>query len=130
MIQERYCSYELSKLLKDKGFDEPCHHCYDYEEDDGKLLFSFKERVNSDLYDLCTVPTHQMACDWLREKGYHIEIYANASGYNYIISKTPNNGTDIHGSHEDYEGTNDGGAWDDYGECVEAAIKYCLTNLI
>ncbi len=28
MIQERHCSYELSKLLKEKGFDEPCSKAY------------------------------------------------------------------------------------------------------
>lgn len=26
MIKEAYVSYEIAKLLKEKGFDEPCKH--------------------------------------------------------------------------------------------------------
>ena len=28
IITEDYVSYEVAKLLKEKGFDEPCYTCY------------------------------------------------------------------------------------------------------
>ena len=33
MTKERYCSSEVSKLLKKKGFDEPCYRWYDSNGD-------------------------------------------------------------------------------------------------
>ena len=123
MIKERYCSMEVAKLLKEKGFDEPCRTIYD-EKTLHNTICNF---LNSELSYYVCAPTHQVAMDWLREKGYHIEIYANASGYRFIISKTPPDGTDLVCN---IEGNNDGGAWDDYGECVEDAIKHCLIKLI
>lgn len=46
MIKEAYCSFEVAKLLKGKGFNEECIGAY---------------------------PTHQMAMSWLREK-YNIIV--------------------------------------------------------
>lgn len=65
---------------------------------------------------------------WLRdEKNIHIEIYTNASGYNYIISDTPKlGGSDRYWS--DHEGPNDGGCWNLYEECVIAGIEYAINN--
>ncbi len=128
MIKERYCSYELSKLLKEKGFDESCR-AYWWDERDVLAFCDFPKTTEDLRYkdSQYLAPTHQMACDWLRNKGYNIEIYANASGYRFIISKIPPDGTDL---VNNIEGTNDGGAWDDYSECVEAAMNYCLTKMI
>jgi len=127
MIEERYCSRELSKLLKEKGFDEPCLCAWLLGDD---MTYRFQSSIYHNCLEdneyLC--PTHQMACDWLRDKGYHIEIFTNASGYRFIISKIPPNGTDL--VCDDIEGNNDGGAWDNYGECIEDAIKYCLMKII
>lgn len=127
MIKERYCSFEISKLLREKGFNEPIAEFYNSS---GVVLYA-RVKIRFRLSELSGVYyphiTHQMACDWLRNKGYHIEIYANASGYRFIISKTPPDGTDL---VCDVEGNNNGGAWDDYGECEESAIKYCLTKLV
>ena len=131
MIKERYCSYELSKLLKERGFDAGTNAYYyttsEYTKSEMyKSPLHYNTNWNSDEH-YYSAPTHQMACDWLRDKGYHIEIYTNASGYRFIISKTPPYGTDL---VCDIKGNNDGGAWNDYGECIEDAIKYCLTELM
>lgn len=123
MIKERYCSLELSKLLKEKGSDEKTFAYYD----DDLLCNGFWFEWNRSPLGQVSAPTHQMACDWLRNKGYHIEIYTNASGYRFIISKTPPYGTDLV-CH--IKGDNDGGAWDDYDDCVESAMKHCLTELM
>lgn len=128
MIRERYCSFEVSKLLREKGFDEPIYEFYDTS---GFVLYA-RNKEGFRLSELGGVYyphiTHQMARDWLREvHKLHIVIYANASGYKFIISKPGGDGTDL---VTDVEGPNDGDAWDDYPECVESAIEYCLTELI
>lgn len=67
---------------------------------------------------------------WLREeKNIHIEIYTNASGYNYIVSDTPKlGGSDRYWS--DHEGPNDGGCWDFYEQAAIVGIEHVLDNLI
>lgn len=126
MIQERYCSLEVSKLLREKGFDEPCRSYYldKYDYREGTVSLTKRKLMDWNILR----PTHQMAIDWLREiHKLHIEIYANASGYRFIISKPGGDGTDL---VTDVEGPNNGNAWDDYGECFEAALEFCLTELI
>ena len=55
MITEDYCSEELSKLLQEKGFQEPCTGL-------NKLLCKEGEKP-------LLLITHQKAMKWLREKG-------------------------------------------------------------
>lgn len=88
MIKERYCSYEVARLLKEKGFDWECIGYYvDGEPND--IKHSFLGETNSDWKSrCCSAPTHQMACDWLREMyNIHIEInfYRYSGAYRYII---------------------------------------------
>ena len=54
MIKERRCSYEVCKLLHEKGFDVKCTDWY------------WENNIN------IWKPTHQMACDWLMTKGIYI----------------------------------------------------------
>lgn len=85
MIKEAYCSFEVAKLLKEKGFDEAC---YSYYMTTKTLHTTFHNRVHveeephfnscdlngmydvdeSSIEDICSAPTHQMAMAWLREK--------------------------------------------------------------
>ena len=86
-----------------------------------------KERIATQ--ELCSCPYIYQVLKWLRDKLYHIEIVANASGYLYIVSDIPSEGgTDRYCS--DYEGPNDGGAWDSYEDCVLDAMEYVIDNLI
>lgn len=121
MITEDYCSYEVAKLLKEKGFDK--FNTYGWDE----------QLFDKEHWTHC--PTHQMAMKWLRKKhklyiGINIEVgdiqmlpsydfEETVLGYNFAIyneetliwvfkDKTPRS----------YEGA------------VEAALKYCLKNLI
>ena len=75
MITEDYCSYEVAKLLKGKGFDDECRTVYksngcihDNVRYEGKWL------TNSLLFSSeYSAPTHQMAMKWLRQAhGIHI----------------------------------------------------------
>ena len=128
MTREDYCSFELSKLLKEKGFDGECIGCYW----DSKKIFDINYEPLSysdgDLRDeVILAPTHQMAMKWLREV-HKIDIFIDTDfpidrmKYTYKIVRIYKDGdkyTDVMG-----------GSFDTYEEAVEAAIKYCLTNSI
>lgn len=115
MIEEAYVSYETAKLLKEKGFDELCNKKYDgYKRivPAGKMIELWQ---NSELDDECSAPTQQMAMRWLREV------------HNIKIMIRPY----VDGTYS-YEILN--GFWyvnfNSYEDAAEAAIKYCLENLI
>jgi len=121
MITENHVSFETAKLLKEKGFDEPCNH-YD---DCGQ--FWIPGGYNKNLSYHFPAPTLQMAMKWLRET-YNLEIYpyhdslTKNSYWWFEIIKYPN-------SVSEYESGKDE-EFDTYEEACEAAIKYCLENLI
>lgn len=131
MITEDYVSFEIAKLLKEKGFDEEVlgyYHIWD-------------RKINPPAWDVGTyarseaphlyikAPTLQMAMKWIR-KVYNlcIEPYRTACGYLYTISTIP------YGSckYNPREGGDDedSGQWTTYEKACEAAIKYCIKNLI
>jgi hypothetical protein len=137
-MNEDFVSFSLAKKLKEKGFNQPCLAHYT----NGKfeyIIAYFEEVELVDLYELwnnagCFVdaPTISQVLKWLREeKKIHIEFVAAAYGYNYIVSDTPEKGgTDRHFSAIEYEGPNDGGAWDKYEQASIASIEYVIDNLI
>lgn len=112
MIQEAYVSFEVAKLLKEKGFNEPVTEL-------NKLFFKRGEKPVLKI-------TQQKAMRWLREKyDLHIIVFPykannekkwccqvyktfNLLGYEKYIDETLNS----------------------YEEAVEAALKYVLENLI
>lgn len=85
-----YCSYELSKRLKDCGFDEPCDHLYNCH---GNLnRYADTDRINRNTNGhhtpSCSAPTLAHAQKWLREKKHlSVEPYANiVANFNYNIA--------------------------------------------
>jgi len=139
MVKEDYCSYEVAKLLKEKGFNEKCRGGYHYEFDDNDNPIVMLEEwtaqpYNNDFVDegfLCSAPTHQMAMKWLREVhnkhcdiGYDIDLkwffqiidLKETVEYDYPEPKY-------------YHAENETG-FNTYEEAVEAALKYSLENLI
>jgi hypothetical protein len=131
MITEDYVSFEIAKLLKEKGFDEDCYTFYEY---DSKELYR-EERIpccnsRSDDY---AAPTLQMAMKWLRETHklfieVHIEQGKKVS-YKFIIWDFyiihPNKYV---GGTYDFREEQEGFSTPE--DAVKAAIKYCLENLI
>ena len=134
MIKERYCSFEVAKLLKEKGFVTPCDWIYC---SDG--TFGHK----NSLWDkeMFLAPTHQMVCDWLREK-HQLHISVDVSPiYGKVKDEKGRNTCDLLYWH--YMAS---GEWmnDKYNpqqkafvvsekshkKVVEAALKYALENLI
>ena len=121
MIQEDYVSFEVAKLLKEKGFDEPCSHFYRFDKPD--TIYTGTSYRNSEIgdkqskvYNTCT---QALAMKWLREvHDIDISIIPLRSHKEYL----PRIESDII-SH-------DAIPCKEYEKSVEVAIKYCLKNLI
>ena len=116
MITEDYCSFELSKLLKEKGFDEPC--CGIWHVNNKLFELHYEPLDYSELREeRLLAPTYQMAMKWLREKGYHIVVFTDSPRYEVKIQDLNDgsfNVSDIIHTYATYE------------EAVEAALKYVL----
>ena len=119
MITEDYVSFDTAKLLKEKGFNWKCR-TYFIADKEVAAISTLRDFNSVGVY--ISAPTLQMAMKWLREEKdvliemhhlYRKEWYAIVSSENPlgISVKT----TDSYSSYE---------------EACEAAIKYCLENLI
>ena len=124
MIVENYCSFEIAKLLKKKGFNCPCRVVYSPK---GIVKHYLKEEVH--IYDLKghkkLCPTHQMAMKWLRDV------------HNITIEPLVDFGSsDKYWWSADISYIKKDGlittltAYNTYEEAVEEALKYVLENLI
>ena len=127
MIQEAYCSFEVAKLLKEKGFNCPCKVVYSPK---GIIKHYLKEEVYAHNLKghkkLC--PTHQMAMAWLREV-HNICIIIEPHAYDCINKKNTSYVYSLWQGDNYYENP-ELKSYSSYEEAVEAAIKYCLENLI
>ena len=122
IITEDYVSFEIAKLLKEKGFDEICYLGYNRN---GEYVPT-NNRTNSQIIqpDFCFIccPTLQMAMKWLREVYgiYVVFFHTDRSGWWFNIS-------DIKDSYVLYGSEKTKCSFE---EICEAAIKYCLKELI
>lgn len=67
MITEDYVSFEVAKLLKEKGFDEYCEQIYDGDGDLSRNICGYINEEKANEFFSALAPTHQMAMKWLRE---------------------------------------------------------------
>ena len=133
MITEDYVSFETAKLLKENGFDDEYTNAF-YDKR-GILYFidilsDFSEHPDNDT-DIAA-STLYVAMKWLREvKEIVIEVSINFNidddykwyyEYGFCIFQLSNTFKKI--AECDYDG------YKTYEEACEAAIKYCLKNLI
>lgn len=129
MITEDYVSFEVAKLLKEKGFNWDCITYYvNSEPNDIKYSMLF-ENNNTWEDRCCSAPTHQMAYKWLREvHKVHISIYPFNRELPVIdeFYYTCDIATNELSSKEGHLR----GVWKTYEEAVEVALKYTLENLI
>jgi len=124
MMREAYCSFEVSKLLKEKGFGWEC--CGRYSVRSKEFHLDCTRRCNNSGLFEYAAPTHQMAMAWLREvHNLHIEIARGPKGYHIMIEIIPL-GVVKYITRE-IVGTN---YVDSYEEAIEAALKFILKNLI
>lgn len=122
MITEDYCSYEVSKLLNEKGLNGMCDTVIgrDGIKYDIKLYDYVEEETTS-------CPTHQMAMKWLREE-HDIIIVIEPHSYNHMEEKTSSYDFSIwyRDNYEHPLTTN----YSTYEEAVEAAILYVLSEVL
>lgn len=118
MIKEAYCSKEVAKLLKEKGFDvEKCTIAYYCDCLVDYTMFGYCGDE-----ELIFTPTHQMAMAWLREeKNCIISIWYTGGGFYVADYYIEDDNEEIH----DIIGT-----YNTYNEAVEESLKDVLTNLI
>lgn len=111
MITEDYVSFEVAKLLKEKGFDEECQKYYgDYKY---------------------PCPTLQMATKWLRENFNMNPVpYATSIGWYFEVFDLTQ--MDITGCALLYQVgiPSKEKTFETCEEACEAGIRYCLENLI
>lgn len=127
-MKEAYVSYETSLLLDEKGFKEETAWYYNSQG----VCEPFSAWVDAKPYDYSPMPTLQMACAWLREKGIEIDVYLShiteefgKKTKHYVFSIVDlNTDKDYPEYSEDYH------YYPTYEEAVEAALKYTLENLI
>ena len=136
---EDYCSYEVAKLLKEKGFDKPCACCYkdgnlktiwhdtfgEVRPQDWNNLSQEEYNCNglSSWFGCISAPTHQEANRWLREN-HHLWIDIDPlTGCKWTWSVWFMNGPNQK-LGESLQTISK------YEEAEDTAIKYCLENLI
>lgn len=153
MIKEAYCSFEVSKLLKEKGFKEgtqlvwyehlPSQNAvynseigkpkrdYFYWEREGECNSSWTNSSPIPSYisgEVYSCPTHQMAMAWLREEK-NIIIVIEPHAYDYINEKNSSYVYSLWVGDNYYENPLKED-FPSYEETVEAALKCVLKNLI
>lgn len=127
MITEDYVSFEVAKLLKGKGFDDEYTNAF-YDKTGNlyfiNLLGDLSEHPNNDT-DIAA-STLYVAMKWLREvRKINIEIFT----YWSIQKKAVYGNRIVSVEHGNVFKEIDI-AYSTYEEACEAAIKYCLKNLI
>lgn len=134
MITEDYCSYEIAKLLKEKGFDVYGDGSFGSETEihreyspSGKTKSLCGSKPHKDGYP---APTLQMAMKWLRET-HKLSVEVNRTHFGYIgcIIAIPNgNIIDFIANEDNNELLSE--QFTTWEKACEAALKYSLENLI
>jgi len=133
-ITEDYISFETAKLLKEKGFDEETPVNYFVGDDKprgcvvGEIIHH--KRAEEDTH-LIACPTLWMAMKWLREvHNIHISVEMGFDVDNrqyFFFAPSICKFSNKTGEYQTPFGEKE---FDTYEEACEAAIKYCLENLL
>lgn len=139
MSKEQYVSYDVAKLLKEKGFDWECRAYW--HEDDRELIESQSPCHLRNITNPCwfgnTAPTQQMACRWLREEhkmfisigvGTDIDDVFGYMPEIYFLEELDSD-VGMYGPNVDAETICDFTPQSPE-DAIEAALKFTLTNLI
>ena len=142
-IKEDYCSFEMSKLLKEKGFNCECNYSYELalksrkDKQDGfsgpfgykkgELNISSGWNVNYLLLDnnywfFCSRPTHGLAIKWVIENLQYTDIWIEP-----FYSEDPKLYTPCIWYRGEYLRLPNASSKE---EATEAALTYSLNNLM
>lgn len=124
-IKEDYCSFEVSKLLKEKGFDIKCKTFFNAGSG-WKIQNDDILRCGSD-DDIIERPIIQMAIEWIRVNfGIHINssftfrVDYDKIYYSFLIYRQDDTGIEFFKKGEEYNSPQ---------EANEQAILFTLNNL-
>lgn len=118
MITEDYVSFETAKLLKEKGFNEDSW--FHYDTDGCIVMGGYRLNMPEDI----PAWTLQMAMKWLREV-HHLTIDVfHFRDWKVNIKTIPDDYFKADYSYPELKPA------ETYEQACEAAIKYCLENLI
>ena len=130
MITEDYVSFETAKLLKEKGFNENTDKQFNSDKIVGDYNITDRSRYPERYLD---APTLQMAMKWLREV-HKLYITVVPFPLNFEHEDIQDGwGCEVtHLSDLSYDGNYEffQKRYPTHEEATEAAIKYCLENLI
>lgn len=133
-MEEQVISFETAKLAKEKGFKHKtnkgysntntsiprlldCQYYYDFNSYTTENRGGWAEGYG----DLYAAPIQSLVQKWIREKHeIHIEIYSNASGWGYILTKI--NGTTIKEIEDDI-------FFNSYEEALEIGLELSLKRI-
>lgn len=124
-IQEAYCSFEVSKLLKEKGFDVSTETLYWLEDElNPELVYSRTPRqgFHKEYGGSLLAPTHSVAIEWIRVN-FGIWVSVEIASCNTFRPKAYELDGDKFGGWEGYK-------YSSPQEATEAALLYTLKNLI
>lgn len=149
-MTEDYVSFEVAKLLKEKGFSQDYnpYNAMVYNEEDYEQEYEVQRMVlqtrlvkagTLSNYPLnvqkpkCYAPTLQMAAKWLREiHNIYIEVEPHAFDGDWASSYECNywfNGK-FYIPYATRGHPLENKTWRTYEEALNSIIEYCLTNLI
>lgn len=137
MITEDFVSYEVAKLLKEKGFDGECDYLYANGEilraQGFKCNWNKGESIFTDYKNECSAPTLQMAMKWLRDvHNLHIEARITNHSMSSLIEVVKYYWVVFNTTNAKW--VNESSAYtlyfDKYEDACASAIKNCLENLI
>ena len=131
-ITEDYVSFEVAKLLKEKGFDEACWSWY-HNVNNTRTGTSRYRNSELERYDF-SKPTLAHVMKWLRiEHNIHIEphIVRTKRSYGYMPNYININDLTQHFPFKEIDFCDlEKYVCMTYDKACEVAIKYCLENLI
>lgn len=119
MIYEEICTYEVSKLAKEKGFpQDDWAWTGDLYDESGELCFATNR-------ESCVAPTQSLLQRWLREeKGYYVYPFYDNNEFKWTYSireKTGDMWILLVGETSNF---------DKYEDAMEAGLKFVLENLV
>ncbi len=130
MINEELVSFEVARLAKEKGFDEPTLYAYDEESRRlARMRYCVKRNSRTEGLITLAAPTQSLLQRWLREeRGIIVEVFMDDDSnmpltYNIHQYKDFNWECVCH-HHGNYYAVTD---WE---LCLEDALKYALERLI
>ena len=130
MITEDYVSFTTAKLLKEKGFDgKDTEDCFAFYKENGEIGFlqTFGDIADYNPENSVLCATLQMTMKWLREAHkWSVQVFPvfDTLKWCYDIYKLK---IQKYQSRPDLLSNVD---YDTYEEACEAALTYCLENLI